>query len=41
MGLAYYGLGNKQKAMENLQNAIAIEPSHMMCKIYLDRWSKE
>lgn len=41
MGLAYYGLGNKQKAIENLQNAIAVEPSHMMCKIYLDRWSKE
>ena len=34
MALGNIGLGNKEKAAEFLKEAVAIEPSHMMCRIY-------
>lgn len=35
MALGNIGLGNREKALEFLKEAIAIEPSHMMCRIYI------
>ena len=34
MALGNIGLGNKEKAAEFIKEAVAIEPSHMMCRIY-------
>ena len=34
MGLGNIGLGQKEKAADFLKKAIAIEPSHMMSRIY-------
>lgn len=36
MALGNIGLGNKEKADGFLKEAIAIEPSHMMCRVYED-----
>lgn len=41
MALAYYGLGNRDKALHFLSETEAIEPSHMMCRVYRNRWTKE
>ncbi len=40
MALAAYGIGNKTLAMEHLERALEIEPSHMMCNVYKMRWSR-
>ena len=34
MALGNIGLGNNEKAADFLKEAVAIEPSHMMCRIY-------
>ena len=34
MALGNIGLGNQEKASAFLKEAVAIEPSHMMCRIY-------
>ena len=36
MALGNIGLGNSEKAAEFLKEAVDIEPSHMMCRIYWD-----
>ncbi len=37
MGLGHMGLRDKAKAAEYFKEAAAIEPSHMMCRIYMSR----
>ena len=34
MALGNIGLGNKEKAAEFIKEAVAVEPSHMMCRVY-------
>ena len=34
MALGNMGLGNQEKAADFLKEAVAIEPSHMMCRVY-------
>lgn len=37
MALGNMGLGNREKAEEYLEEAVKVEPSHMMCRVYQSR----
>lgn len=41
MALAHYGLGDTGKALDFLSQVEEIEPSHMMCRVYKNRFSGE
>lgn len=39
LALGYYGLGDKERALGYLDEALRLDPSHMQCRLYRRNWS--